>query len=63
MKRFHIHIAVGNIGASIDFYSKLFGQQPTKQQDDYAKWMLVVFRILCHFFKLRKRDDYDYTYI
>jgi catechol 2,3-dioxygenase-like lactoylglutathione lyase family enzyme len=40
MKRFHAHIAVENIETSIDFYSKLFGQQPTKQQDDYAKWML-----------------------
>lgn len=40
MKRFHAHIAVENIEASIDFYSKLFGQPPTKKQDDYAKWML-----------------------
>lgn len=40
MKRFHAHIAVENIEASIDFYSKLFGQLPTKKQDDYAKWML-----------------------
>lgn len=40
MKRFHAHIAVDNIKTSIDFYSKLFNQQPTKQQVDYAKWML-----------------------
>ena len=40
MKRFHAHISVENIEASIDFYSKLFGQPPTKKQDDYAKWML-----------------------
>jgi catechol 2,3-dioxygenase-like lactoylglutathione lyase family enzyme len=40
MKRFHTHVAVENIEASIDFYSKLFGQPPTKKQDDYAKWML-----------------------
>lgn len=40
MKRFHAHVAVENIKTSIDFYSKLFGQQPTKQHDDYAKWML-----------------------
>lgn len=45
MKRFHIHIAVENIETSIDFYSKLFGRQPTKQQDDYAKWMLESPRI------------------
>lgn len=40
MKRFHVHIAVQDLNASIDFYSKLFGQQPSKQQADYAKWML-----------------------
>lgn len=40
MKRFHTHIAVQNIEASIDFYSKLFGQLPSKTQPDYAKWML-----------------------
>lgn len=40
MKRFHAHVAVENIETSIDFYSKLFGQLPTKMQDDYAKWML-----------------------
>ncbi|MES2405791.1 MAG: ArsI/CadI family heavy metal resistance metalloenzyme [Pseudomonadota bacterium] len=40
MKRFHVHVAVTNLEDSIDFYSKLFGQQPSKQQADYAKWML-----------------------
>jgi catechol 2,3-dioxygenase-like lactoylglutathione lyase family enzyme len=40
MKRFHVHIAVNNIQESVDFYSKLFGQSPSKQQSDYAKWML-----------------------
>jgi hypothetical protein len=40
MKRFHAHVAVANIEASIDFYSKLFGEPPTKKQDGYAKWML-----------------------
>lgn len=40
MKRLHAHIAVENIKVSIDFYCKLFGQQPTKQQGDYAKRML-----------------------
>ncbi|MEG0344256.1 MAG: ArsI/CadI family heavy metal resistance metalloenzyme [Acinetobacter sp.] len=40
MKRFHVHIAVDDIKTSIHFYSQLFGQQPTKQQEDYAKWML-----------------------
>lgn len=40
MKRFHVHIAVNDLPANIAFYSKLFGQAPSKQQSDYAKWML-----------------------
>ena len=40
MKRFHVHIAVTDLATSIDFYSKLFGQEPAKVQPDYAKWML-----------------------
>ena len=40
MKRFHVHVAVNNLENSVAFYSKLFGQQPAKQRDDYAKWML-----------------------
>lgn len=40
MKYFHAHIAVKDVDASVDFYSKLFGQPPTKRQDDYAKWIL-----------------------
>jgi catechol 2,3-dioxygenase-like lactoylglutathione lyase family enzyme len=40
MKRFHVHLAVENLAMSIAFYSKLFGQSPSKQQPDYAKWML-----------------------
>lgn len=42
MKRFHIHIhiSVEDIADSIRFYSLLFGQQPSKTQPDYAKWML-----------------------
>lgn len=40
MKRFHVHVAVTNLADSIVFYSKLFGQSPTKERPDYAKWML-----------------------
>lgn len=40
MKRFHVHVAVDDLDANIQFYSKLFGQPPAKQQPDYAKWML-----------------------
>jgi lactoylglutathione lyase len=40
MKRFHVHIHVQNLRASIAFYSKLFAAVPTKMETDYAKWML-----------------------
>lgn len=40
MKRFHAHVAVQNLAASIDFYTRLFGQPPAKIRHDYAKWML-----------------------
>ena len=40
MKRFHVHVAVTDLPASVAFYSKLFGQSPAKLQPDYAKWML-----------------------
>ena len=40
MKRFHIHVGVKDLEKSIQFYSTLFGQKPSKQKDDYAKWML-----------------------
>lgn len=40
MKRFHIHVGVDDLQRSVDFYSILFGQKPTKLKGDYAKWML-----------------------
>lgn len=40
MKRFHMHVGVKDLDQSIQFYSILFGQKPTKQKEDYAKWML-----------------------
>jgi catechol 2,3-dioxygenase-like lactoylglutathione lyase family enzyme len=40
MKRLHIHVAVDDLAKSINFYSAMFGVSPTKQKDDYAKWML-----------------------
>lgn len=40
MKRFHVHLTVDNLDANIAFYSKLFGQAPSRQEADYAKWML-----------------------
>jgi len=40
MKRFHVHAHVNDLPASIAFYSKLFAAEPTRVEDDYAKWML-----------------------
>jgi hypothetical protein len=40
MKRFHLHVSVGNLDESIRFYSTLFAAQPAVRQSDYAKWML-----------------------
>ena len=40
MKTVHIHISVQDIEKSVRFYSSLFGKEPTKHRDDYAKWML-----------------------
>jgi catechol-2,3-dioxygenase len=40
MKRFHLHVGVKDLNQSILFYSTLFGQQPAKVKEDYAKWML-----------------------
>jgi arsenate reductase len=40
MKRFHVHVSVQDLGASVRFYSKLFGAEPTVAKTDYAKWML-----------------------
>lgn len=40
MKRFHVHIGVESIDASIAFYTGLFGQAPSVVKPDYAKWML-----------------------
>ena len=40
MKRLHVHVGVTDLSASIDFYSTLFGAEPTLTKVDYAKWML-----------------------
>jgi len=40
MKRFHVHVHVRDLQANVDFYSRLFGAQPTRLESDYAKWML-----------------------
>ncbi len=40
MKRFHVSVAVADLGRSTKFYSTLFGAEPTVLKNDYAKWML-----------------------
>jgi catechol 2,3-dioxygenase-like lactoylglutathione lyase family enzyme len=40
MKRFHVHVAVGDLNESVRFYSKVFGAEPTVLKPDYAKWMV-----------------------
>ena len=40
MKRFHVHAHVEDLAASVAFYSRLFGCEPTRVESDYAKWML-----------------------
>ena len=40
MKRFHVNVSVADLGKSIDFYTTLFGREPSLVKEDYAKWML-----------------------
>ena len=40
MKRFHVHLHVDDIPASVAFYSTMFAAEPARLEADYAKWML-----------------------
>jgi catechol 2,3-dioxygenase-like lactoylglutathione lyase family enzyme len=40
VKRFHLHVGVTDLDASIAFYTNLFGAEPAVTKADYAKWML-----------------------
>lgn len=40
MKRFHVHLHVGDLAKSVGLYSKLFATEPARLEGDYAKWML-----------------------
>jgi len=40
MKRFHVHVHVDDLAASIAFYKQLFAAEPVRIEADYAKWML-----------------------
>jgi catechol 2,3-dioxygenase-like lactoylglutathione lyase family enzyme len=54
MKRFHVHVGVQDLDASIRFYSALFGAEPSVRKPDYAKWMVDDPRIN---FAISKRGD------
>ncbi|WP_411816987.1 ArsI/CadI family heavy metal resistance metalloenzyme [Hyphococcus sp. DH-69] len=40
MKRLHIHLRVKDLEQSIKYYTALFGSEPARKEQDYAKWML-----------------------
>ena len=40
MKRLHVHVAVADLGAAMEFYRTLFDAEPSVVEADYAKWML-----------------------
>lgn len=40
MQRFHMNLTVSDLERSIGFYTKLFGAEPSRLENDYAKWML-----------------------
>jgi catechol 2,3-dioxygenase-like lactoylglutathione lyase family enzyme len=40
MNRFHVHLNVADLAASVRFYSTLFAAEPSVLKPDYAKWML-----------------------
>lgn len=40
MNRFHVHLNVADLPASLRFYTQLFATEPSVLKPDYAKWML-----------------------
>ena len=40
MKRLHIHVSTDDLEQSIRYYSALFGAEPEKRKDDYARWLV-----------------------
>ena len=40
-RRIHVGIAVSDVQRSVAFYSTLFGQEPTKTRDGYAKFEVL----------------------
>jgi hypothetical protein len=61
MKRFHIHVSVGDLDQSVGFYSNLFGVAPTVHKSDYAKWMLEDPRI--NFAVSRRTENFGVNHL
>jgi catechol 2,3-dioxygenase-like lactoylglutathione lyase family enzyme len=40
MKRLHLHISVKDLEKNRQFYTTLFGSEPTKVKEDYLQWLL-----------------------
>ncbi len=40
MKRMHVGMKVDDLEKAMEFYTRLFGVEPTLRRPDYAKWML-----------------------
>ena len=40
MNRLHVHLHVRDLSQSVRFYNALFGAEPARLEDGYAKWML-----------------------
>ncbi|WP_209348312.1 VOC family protein [Pontixanthobacter sp. CEM42] len=40
MKRLHMNLRVNDLAVSTNFYTKLFGAEPTVDEPDYKKWLL-----------------------
>ncbi len=40
MKRLHLHISVQDLEKNRQFYTTLFGSEPTKVKEDYIQWLL-----------------------
>ena len=40
MKRLHVHLKTEDLDKSVAFYTAMFGEAPTRLEQDYAKWLL-----------------------
>ena len=41
LSRVHINFTVSDVDAAVDFYSRLFGAEPSKRKPDYANFRLA----------------------